>query len=684
MKLYLTLLFAVFVPSVGGAAETYDVVIYGGTSAGVAAAVQAARMNRTVVLIEPTQHIGGLTAGGLGATDIGNKAAIGGVSREFYRRVKQHYDNDAAWKFQNPGEYRSRRQANSDGAMWTFEPHVAESIYHQMLKEAKVPLKLGQRLDLKNGVTKQDGRIASIRMEGGQEYPGRMFIDATYEGDLLAKAGVSYTVGREANSQYGETLNGVQTKNARHHQFIKRVDPFQTPGDPSSGLLPGVHDGGPGVEGAGDHRVQAYCYRLCATDAPQNRRAWPKPKDYDPQRYELLLRNFEAGDHRIPWNPVAMPNRKTDSNNNFAISTDNLGMNYDYPDGDYARRDEIIAEHVSYQQGLMWTLANSPRVPEKIRNYFNTWGLSKDEFTDNDNWPHQLYVREARRMVSAYVMTQHNCQGRRVAEHPVGLAAYTMDSHNTQRYVKDGAAINEGDVQVGGFAPYPIAYECLVPKKAECQNLFAPVCLSASHIAYGSIRMEPVFMVLGQSAATAASQAIEQDAAVQDIDFAKLRQRLLEDEQVLEWTGSRPQSGLDPKELPGLVIDDVDAKLTGAWSPSRSVGGFIGASYLHDGDAEKGRLSARFTPNIKQAGSYEVRLAYSPNPNRATNVPVTVHSADGDKVLRINQRAKPKLDKVFVSLGVFRFDAGQQGSIEISNADTDGHVIVDAVQLLPK
>ncbi|MEX2174115.1 MAG: FAD-dependent oxidoreductase, partial [Pirellulaceae bacterium] len=520
----------------------YDLVIYGGTSGGVAAAVQARRMGKTAVLIEPGRHLGGLTTGGLGATDIGNKGAIGGLSREFYRRIKKHYADPANWTHEKPADYRSGRgsEVAQEDAMWTFEPHVAERLMEQFCAEAGVAVIRQQRLDLKSGVEKQDGRIVSIKMESGKVFRGKMFIDATYEGDLMALAGVSYTVGREANSQYDETLSGVQVKNATKHQFVKPVDPYVKPGDKSSGLLPRVEAGPPGKDGAGDKRVQAYNYRLCATDRPENRRPWPKPADYDERQYEILLRNFEAGDLRIPWNPVLMPNRKTDANNNFAFSTDNIGMNYAYPDGDYATREKIVREHIAYQQGLMWTLANHERVPAKIREHFQTWGLAKDEFLDTDNWPHQLYVREARRMVGQYVMTQHNCQGRKTADDSVGLAAYTMDSHNVQRYVDhEGHVRNEGDVQVGGFAPFAISYGSLVPKESECQNLFVPVCLSATHISYGSIRMEPVFMVLGQSSATAAAMAIDAGTSVQKVDYAKLRERLLADKQVLAWTGPR-------------------------------------------------------------------------------------------------------------------------------------------------
>jgi hypothetical protein len=666
------------------APREFDVVVYGGTSGGVAAAVQAARMGKTVVLIEPGKHLGGLTSGGLGATDIGNKAAIGGLSREFYQRLRKHYQDDAAWKYEKRADFKGHGHDPKEDTAWTFEPHVAEQVYKDLVKEHKVVVVYSQRLDLKKGVRKDGTRIVSITMESGEEYAGKVFIDATYEGDLMAKAGVSYHVGREPNRTYDETLNGVQVKNARSHQFVKKIDPYVKPGDPTSGLLPHVHAGPPGDDGESDKRVQAYNYRLCATDRPENRRPWPKPAGYDEKQYELLLRNFEAGDHRIPWNPLLMPNRKTDSNNNFAFSTDDIGMNYDYPDGDHATRDRIIREHIDYQKGLMWTLANHPRVPEAVRKHFQTWGLSKDEFTDTDNWPHQLYVREARRMISDYVMIEQNCRGKRVAEDPVGLAAYTMDSHNVQRYVtKDGHVMNEGDVQVGGFSPYPISYRSIVPKAKECTNLLVPVCLSASHIAYGSIRMEPVFMVLGQSAATAAAIAIDGKLDVQKVEYAKLKERLLEDRQVLVWTGPKRQAGIDAKKLPGIVIDDEDAQRKGFDNVSSTVGPFVNAGYRHDGGKDRGEQWARFRPDLPKAGKYEVRLSYSPNPNRATNVPVTIVHADGSTTVKVDQRKTPPIDKLFVSLGTYRFDKGKTGYVEISNKDVDGYVIIDAVQWLP-
>jgi hypothetical protein len=694
MRLQLLLFFAVaLIPFSRAATSSHDVVVYGGTSGGITAAIQAARMGRTAVLIEPTQFLGGLTTGGLGATDIGNKRAIGGMSREFYGRVWQHYQNPAAWQHQKREEYVNRRSGPNnpdEQTMWTFEPHVATKIYDDMLREVRdrVTVVKGERLDLAKGVVKQGTRIVRIVMESGRTFEGRMFIDATYEGDLMAKAGVSYHVGREANSVYGETLNGVQTGHAVSHQFIRPVDPYVKPGDPASGVLPGINPAGPGEEFSGDRKVQAYNFRMCTTDVPENRRAWEKPANYDPQWYELLLRNFEAGDHRTPWNPVWMPNRKTDTNNSHAISTDFIGQNWEYPEADYAARAQIWQRHVDWQKGLMWTLANHPRVPERVRAAFQQLGLAKDEFTDNDNWPRQLYVREARRMIADYVMTEKNCRRDEVVPDSVGMGAYNMDSHNIQRYItKEGHVRNEGDVQVR-VRPYPISYRSIRPRAAECTNLLVPVCLSASHIAYGSIRMEPVFMVLGQSAATAAVHAIEQGVEIQRIDPAKLKAKLEQDGQVLDFE-SPPLPApavrvvLPKTRLPGVVVDDLDAVRTGFDRSSAAHSTYVDSGYHHDSNDNKGNQTARFVPDLPRAGRYEVFIAYPFNANRATNTPVTIRHADGETKVTLNQRRKPAVQDLLQPVGTFRFEAGRAGQVEIGNAGTDGYVVIDAVQWVP-
>jgi hypothetical protein len=527
----------------------YDIVIYGGTSAGLAAAIQSSRMEKTVVVVVPGDRVGGLTTGGLGQTDIGNKQAIGGISREFYQNIKKYYSNPDHWKWQKQVDYRDggqTRTGEQENAMWTFEPSAALEVYHGMLQQEKIDVRYNQRLDREQGVRKERGSIVSITMESGEVFPGKMFIDASYEGDLMAAAGISYTKGREANEQYGENLNGVQANdtsmtlvgtvsaNGRNHNFVERVDPYIIKGDKSSGVLPYIDVTGPGEPGAGDHRVQAYCFRMCLTDHPENRIPFARPGDYNELNYELLIRNYESGYNRIPWINSKMPNRKTDSNNRDGFSTDFIGQNYHYPEASYEEREEIIEKHRSYQQGLMWTLANHPRIPEKIRTEVSRWGTCKDEFEREDGWQQQLYVREARRMISDYVMTQKHCEGIEIAVDAVGLAAYGMDSHNVQRYItSDGYVRNEGNVEAHVRGPYPVSYQSIIPKATECDNLFVPVCLSATHIAFGSIRMEPVFMVMGQSAATAACMAIDSGIPVHELGYEKLKNQLIKDKQIL-------------------------------------------------------------------------------------------------------------------------------------------------------
>jgi hypothetical protein len=474
-------------------------------------------MGKSAILIEPGGHLGGMTSGGLSQTDIGNKAAIGGIAREFYQRLGKHYSKDEAW---------------------TFEPSVAERTFNDLIREAKVKVFLRQPAA---SVKMKDRRITELTTEKGDTFRAAMFIDASYEGDLMALAGVTFTIGREANTKYGETLNGIRAQTPKH-QFLDAVDPYLRPGDPASGLLPLIQQGELGAAGAGDHRVQAYNFRLCLTQNPTNRLPILPPKDYDPARFELLARYLEAIVAR-GGKPVLgefmhiqmMPNGKTDINNNGGFSTDYIGANYDYPNADHATRARIWKAHEDYTRGFLHFLATSRRVPETMRKEMQSWGLCRDEFPDSGGWPHQLYVREARRMVSDYVMTEHNCVRSLSLPDVIGLAAYTMDSHNCQRVAREGRVENEGDVQVGGFPPYPIAYRSIIPRESECANLLVPICLSASHIAYGSIRMEPVFMVLGQSAATAAVLALNDRAPVQKVDRHKLQDRLLANKQILEW-----------------------------------------------------------------------------------------------------------------------------------------------------
>ncbi|MCF2488150.1 FAD-dependent oxidoreductase [Dyadobacter sp. CY347] len=522
-------------------ALTADVIIYGGTSAAVTAAVQVIKSGKTVLVVSPDKHLGGLSAGGLGFTDTGNKSVIGGLAREFYHRLYQHYDKPEAWKWQKKDEYGNKGQGTPamDGAertMWIFEPHAAEQVFEDFVKENNIKIYRDEWLDRDKGVEKKDGKIVSIKTLSGKTFAGKMFIDATYEGDLMAAAGVKYHVGREANSVYNEKWNGVQAGVFQHgHYFKKNISPYKVEGDPKSGLLPYISDEPIAENGTGDKKIQAYCFRMCLSSNPDNRIPFEKPEGYDVANYELLARVYKAGwDETFDkYDPI--PNKKTDTNNHGPFSTDFIGENYDYPEATYERRKEIIKAHELYQKGLMYFLTNDPRVPADVRKEMSKWGLPKDEFKDNGGWPHQIYVREARRMISATVMNENHTMGITPVEQPVGMGSYALDSHNAQRYVKkDGYVQNEGDIGVHPKSPYSISYASIVPKKEECENLFVPVCLSSSHIAYGSIRMEPVFMILGQSAAAAAVQAIDTKVAVQDVDYAKLKEQLLKDKQKLE------------------------------------------------------------------------------------------------------------------------------------------------------
>ncbi len=451
-----------------------DVVVYGGTSAGITAAAQVARMGKSVVVVAPETHLGGLTSGGLGFTDTGNKSVIGGLARDFYHRVWQHYDRPEAWRWQARSDFGNRGQGTPaiDGnarTMWVFEPHVAEAVFEDIVRELKIPVYRDEWLDRDDGVQQQGGRIVSITSLGGRMFAGQMFIDATYEGDLMAAAGIDYHVGREANSVYGEKYNGVQVGvlHHRHHFGVldHPVDPYVVPGDPASGLLPHISGEPPGKRGEGDKRVQAYCFRLCLTDHPDNRVPFARPAGYDAGQYELMVRIFDAGWRESFRKFDAIPNRKTDTNNHGPMSTDNIGMNYDYPEAAYERRREIIAEHRRYEQGWLYFMANDPRVPSETRTAMRRWGLAKDEFADSDHWPHQLYVREARRMIGRYVMTEHDVMKTRPTPESVGMGSYMLDSHNVERYVTpEGYVQNEGDIGVSPRGPYQISYGAIVPR----------------------------------------------------------------------------------------------------------------------------------------------------------------------------------------------------------------------------
>lgn len=656
----------------------YDIVVYGGTSGGVAAAVQAARSGKSVVLISPTTHLGGLTTSGLGWTDLGKSSILGGISREFYSKLYQHYQDDAAWTWQTRASYGNAGQGSPAFNATTqiasvFEPKVAKAVFEQLIAQEEVPVITG-RIDLENGVVMSSGKISRLKLEDGREFAGKMFIDASYEGDLLPGAGVTFTVGREANAKYDETINGVQANRALKNQLPNGIDPYVIKGNAASGLLPGVEaEGGP-ADGTADDRLQAYCFRMVLTDVPENRVSIAQPPGYDEADYELLFRAIEVGQTSGFFKFDLMPNRKTDSNNTGGISTDYIGKNYG-PGWNWAtlNHDERIAlakKHENWQRGLVWTLQNHSRVPSAIRNNYGKWGLPADEFTDNGNWPWQIYVREARRLVSDYVMTQHHCNGTVVAADSIGLGAYAMDSHHVRRHVKNGMVKNEGDVQLALADAYPISYRSIVPKKGECPNLLVPWSLSASHMAFGSIRMEPVFMALSQSAAIAAGLAIDQDIAVQDVAYAELRPLLTSSGQALgDAFVSAPTSVIDNTH-PSLV------EITGTWISTTSTGGYAGADYLHDNNVGQGTNSVFYRVNPDLSGMQRVFLRWTSHANRASNVTVEIRHKDGTSNVSVDQRSNGGKWNL---LGFHTFTGAEGEGIVIKTTGANGYVIADAV-----
>jgi hypothetical protein len=517
------------------------VIVYGGTSSAVASAVQASRMGKSVILVSPDKHLGGLSSSGLGFTDTGNKTVIGGIAREFYQLIYRHYQNPESWKWQKQSEYGNVGQGNLaiDGenrTMWIFEPHAAEEAFESLISHSKVDVHRSELLNRESGIEKKNGAIVSIKTMSGNSYSGKVFIDASYEGDLMALAGVKYTIGRESGDTYKEQFNGIQKGVFHHdHHFKVNVDPYKIPGDSSSGLLPRITPDSPGENGTGDKKIQAYCYRLCMTKLPENRIPITKPVGYDSTQYDLLGRVSEKG-----WNEFfnkydLIPNLKTDVNNHGPVGFDNIGMNWDYPEASYERRGEILKEHELYQKGLLYFITTDRRIPSEVREIMKQWGLAKDEFKDNGNWPYNIYVRESRRMIGEYVMTENEVLGKTKVPQSIGMGSYTMDSHNVQRYVtSEGYVQNEGDIGVTPQLAYQIDLGSIIPKREDCINILVPVCISCSHIAFGSIRMEPVFMILGQSSGIIASMAIDSKKNIQDLNYNDIKTKLEASGQILK------------------------------------------------------------------------------------------------------------------------------------------------------
>lgn len=651
-------------PSYAQTQDNPDVIVYGGTAGGVTAAIAAAREGSTVLLIEPGQHIGGMLTGGLSHTDYGDRAIIGGLALEFYRKVATAYQKPLFF-WRGP------------------EPHIGEKLLIDWLKESKVRLLLGERVE---SVHKEGSRIRSIKMLSGKVFSANVFLDATYEGDLLARAGVSYAIGREGIAQYNESWAGRQPYYPDGHNFHYPVSPFVNGKDGK--LLPLINDRPQAGFGQPDSAVQAYCFRLIMTNDPSNRVPITRPAGYDSSRFELLRRYLGVRQPKtlaetgIFGPHINLPNQKAEINSAGPIST-NLydGSNWAYPDADYPQRDRIWNDHLLYTQGLLYFVMNDPSVPEKIRAEASEWGLCKDEFADTNHWPHQLYVRVARRMIGEYVLTQHDLERDIVKYDAIGMGSYNIDVRHVQRTwhlvsrfpVLNGETINEGYMSIP-VKPYEVPYRSLTPKYEECDNLLVPVCLSSSALAYASFRMEPQYMITGHAAGVAASMASKQRIAVQKVDPVSLQNKLLAQGQVLSLTDN-PNGIFQVKNI--VVVDDDMVRFLekkGNWNMSENpeVGRYQ-ITYLHT--SPNSNASAVYRPYLPKSGMYNVYGWWPAGESHASNVPLTIQHSDGEAKLKLDQRAEGGNWKL---LGKYRFEAGQKGSITVNSEGANGVVVLDA------
>lgn len=639
-----------------------DICVYGGTSGGVAAAVAAARLGKSVSLIVVSNHVGGMSAGGLGVTDVGNTASIGGISREFYQLVGQAY--------------------GSTNPVYWFEPHVAEQTFLQMLNGAGVSIYTNQQLA---SVTLSNQVITQIAMADGTICRAREFIDTTYEGDLMAMAGVSFTVGREGTNLYNESLAGIQ-----YPGYSYDYDPYLITGNSNSGLLPFVQAGSPGTVGQGDGKVQCYNFRLCLTQNLTNQIPITAPTNYSESKYALFTRYIasrEATDGSVTLEQLInvqtlIPNGKTDINADGELSTDYIGYNYTYPTNTYAARQVIYQAHKDYIAGLLYHLGHSTNVPLNVRTNMQSWGYAKDEFQDNGGWPYPLYVREARRMVSDYVMLQQDALGSRAATDPVALASYTLDSHPVARLAVSGLTMEEGGIGVSVQYPYSVSYRSIIPGLGQCQNLFCTFALSASHVGFASIRLEPVFMMLSQSAGEAAAFAIDDNAAVQQLNYQKLAAQLIADGQILTWGSGQSVS------TNGIILTEnntTGVTASSGWSVGANSGGWPlpNGAYWHDGATGKGSKWVAYAPNLPTNGYYDVYLWWVAASNRSTNTPVDIVNASNTTRVYVNQQLNGSTWVKVASSNYF--NAGSSGSVTIRNVGTASgtYVIANAVRWMP-
>lgn len=664
---------------VARSATEADVIVYGATPGGFCAAIAAAREGASVILLEPTDHVGGVNTGGLCFSDSNQtvRSTVLGLFDEWHLRVEADY--------QKRGVALPYKVSEKDHKPWTYEPHVAAEVTKAMLDEAGVKVLTKQAL---RKVSKAGAHITRITTRDG-DFSAKVFIDTTYEGDLMAAAGVSWTIGREGRQEFGEPLAGKQYPKAR--LAISGVDAEGRP-------LPLITTKDAGPDEAGDKNVMVYSFRLCVTKDPANRVPFPRPASYDPARFEVVRRYYaqEKKPHLL-WDLYPLPGNKFDANNGIGkqFSMGLVGACNGWSEADEEGRAKIWEAHKQYTLELYHFLSTDPAVPEALRQQMSELGLCRDEFAEYGHWSPQLYVREGRRMVGEYVLSQKDIMEDPKKDDPIVVSSFPIDSHDCQRLGTKEMVVDEGTIMPVRMAgrrhgyPYHVPYRAITPKADECDNLLVPVALSCTHVGISSIRVEPTWMILGQSAGIAAALAAKQNVAVQKLPYAALRERLLAQKQVLELpvlpeVKPEPQGAMniDPKSLPGIVLDDAQAELQGPWSRSSGFKPHIGTGYLHDDKRADGQSAAVFRCKVPKTGRYELRMAYSPHETRATKVPVVIACGGRKTEILVDQTQPLAVGEAFRSIGAVSLDAGAETTITIRNISTDGFVIVDALQLL--
>ncbi|WP_395740393.1 FAD-dependent oxidoreductase [Prosthecobacter sp.] len=661
------------------AATEADVIVYGATPGGFCAAIAAAREGASVILLEPTAHVGGVNTGGLCFSDSNQtvRTTVLGLFEEWHSRVEKDYQMRSVALPYHVSE--------KDHKPWTYEPHVAAKITQQMLDEAGVKVLTKRVLQT---VAKQGTQITQVTTSDG-DFAAKVFIDGTYEGDLMAAAGVSWTIGREGRQEFGEPLAGKQ---------------YSKPKLPISGLdasgkpLPLITTTDAGPDEAGDKNVMVYSFRLCVTKDPANRVPFPQPANYDPARFEVLRRYFaqEKRPHLL-WDLYPLPGNKFDANNGIGkqFSMGLVGACNGWSEANERARAQIWEAHKQYTLEMHHFLSTDPAVPEDLRKQMAELGLCRDEFADYGHWSPQLYVREGRRMIGEYIVSQKDIMDQPKKDDPIIVSSFPIDSHDCQRVGTQDMVTDEGTIMpvrmVGrrhGY-PYHIPYRAITPKAAECDNLLVPVALSCTHVGISSIRVEPTWMILGQSAGIAAALSAKQNIAVQKLPYPALRERLLAQKQVLDLPvlpdlppEPKGVTNVDPQSLPGIVLDDTQAELKGPWGTSSSFKPHVGTGYRHDDKRGDGQSIAIFRCKAPKTGRYTLRMAYSPHATRATKVPVTIECAGRKTEVTVDQTQPLAAGEAFRTIGTVQLDGDVETTLTVSNTGTDGFVILDALQLI--